>query len=149
MGSFDVVTAFETLEHLLPETIPAALAELARISRRWVVVTIPSFGPRPPLPSGWFAGKVRSERLAHYESLGPEFEGPVPAEDLAVDANGLPLEGHVCIASFQWWRRQFERVGLTAALETDAAAYGLLERAGVGGFFDWMSFRHHGSIPSH
>jgi SAM-dependent methyltransferase len=42
---FDVVTALETLEHLPPEAVPGALAELHRVSAGYVVATIPSFGP--------------------------------------------------------------------------------------------------------
>ena len=37
--SFDVVTCFDVLEHLLPEDHMAALAELRRVSRREVIVT--------------------------------------------------------------------------------------------------------------
>ena len=48
--------------------------------------TIPSFGVNASGPDGHFDGKVRPERLAHYESLGADYGGPVPHEDLAVDA---------------------------------------------------------------
>lgn len=139
--SFDLVTAFETLEHVPPESIPSAIAELVRLARSTVVVTIPSFGPRPPLPSGWFDGKLRAGRAEHYRALGPEYDGPVPLDDLAVDAAGLPLEGHVCIASFRWWRRQFEAAGFTADPATDAWAHRQLEPHGLHGSLDWMTFR--------
>ncbi|MGH9083596.1 MAG: class I SAM-dependent methyltransferase, partial [Acidimicrobiales bacterium] len=84
-GAFDLVTALEVLEHLPPDRVPAALAELRRVASGVLYATIPSFGANPSGPHGHFDGKVRPERLAHYRSLGDDFTGPVPAEDLAVD----------------------------------------------------------------
>jgi SAM-dependent methyltransferase len=140
-GAFELVTAFETLEHLPPDAVPNAIRELARVSAGTVVVTIPSFGPRPPLPSGWLAGKLRGERSGHYDALGPEYDGPIPLEDLARDRDGNPLEGHLTIASFRWWRRQFEAAGLRPDLDLDARAWAGLEAHRLAGFLDWMTFR--------
>ena len=67
-GTFDLVTALETLEHLPPTAVPAAIAELARVARRWVVCTIPSFGPNANGPGGWFQVKVRDDRVAYYHA---------------------------------------------------------------------------------
>ncbi len=39
--SFDVVTCMEVLEHVSAPAYPLALAELARVSRRFVMVTVP------------------------------------------------------------------------------------------------------------
>ena len=54
-------------------------------------------------PSGW----------THYRGLGPDYLGPVPEADLAVDADGQLVEGHLTIASFEWWTEQFARAGFT------------------------------------
>lgn len=140
--AFELVTCFETLEHLPAEAAVRAVAELGRVSSRYVVATMPSFGPRAPLPSGWFGGKVRPERQPGLEALGAAFDGPVEAAALAVDSQGLPLEGHLTIASFRWWRRAFEACGLVHCPEVEVSIYGALTRFNLQGFLDFYVFRH-------
>jgi SAM-dependent methyltransferase len=130
-GDFDVVTALETLEHLPPEAIPAAIAELRRVSRGYLLATIPSFGSNANGPGGWYNGKVRDERLAHYQELGDTFVGPVPNEDLAVDSEGNLLEGHLTIASFGWWTQQFEAAGFERCGEIERRIHPHLARFGL------------------
>src|SRR5262245_56613231 len=55
---FELISCFEILEHLPPERVPEALEELARVCGGHLLATIPSFGPNPHGPSGWFPGKV-------------------------------------------------------------------------------------------
>ncbi len=69
-ASFDVVSVLETLEHLPPDQVPQAIAELRRVCGGFLYATIPSFGPNGgPGPDGFFDNKVRAERLEHYRSL--------------------------------------------------------------------------------
>jgi SAM-dependent methyltransferase len=129
--AFDVVSAFEVLEHLPPQSIPRALAELRRVARRYVVATIPSFGPNPYGPGGWFDLKVKAERLDHYRGLGEAYTGPVPYEDLYRDAHGDPVEGHLTIASFDWWSDQFATAGFVRCGAVERRMHAQIARFGM------------------
>lgn len=130
-GAYELVTALETLEHLPPDVVPAALRELRRITSRYLVATIPSFGPNEHGPGGWFEVKVRDDRVAHYYGLGPDYDGPVPFDDLYRDARGEPIEGHLTIASFRWWARQFEAAGFIRCGATERRIHPHLARFGL------------------
>jgi len=41
-GAFDLVTCFEVLEHLPYEAFPIALREIARVSRKYIIVSVPN-----------------------------------------------------------------------------------------------------------
>jgi SAM-dependent methyltransferase len=133
-GPFDLVTVVETLEHLPPDSIGKALAELRRLTRCHLVATIPSFGPNPSGPDGWLEGKVRPERLSYYRSLGPAYSGPVPYQDLMRDEAGRPVEGHLTICSYAWWQARFEEAGFERRPQLEARLYPHLERFGMKGF---------------
>lgn len=130
-GGYQLVTALETLEHLPPDSVPVALRELCRVTNGYLVATIPSFGPNEHGPGGWFDVKVRPERLDHYRSLGPDYDGPVPYDDLYRDTRGEPIEGHLTIASFRWWTRQFEAAGFVRCGETERRIHPHLARLGL------------------
>jgi len=137
-ASFDVVTAFEILEHLPPERVPDAIAELRRVTGGYLLVTTPSFGPNEHGPDGWFRGKVNWDRLAHYESLDPTYTGPVPHADLLRDERGQPIEGHLTIASFRWWQQRFEEAGFQRHGDLEGRLYVDMERFGRTGW--WCAY---------
>jgi SAM-dependent methyltransferase len=139
--SFEIVTALETLEHLSPPDVPAAIAEIARVTSRWVLCTIPSFGANPNGPGGWFQVKVRDERVAHYESLGADYTGPVPYVDLYRDALGQPIEGHLTVASFAWWAARFADAGLIRCDRTERSIHPELARLGLTKYWNIYVFR--------
>jgi SAM-dependent methyltransferase len=143
-GAFDLVSALETLEHLHPERVDAALAELFRVCSGHLVATIPSFGPNAHGPGGWFQGKVRPERVKHYQGLGHDYPGPVPREDLAVDALGRPIEGHLTIASFEWWRGRFAAAGFVHQPRLEQRIYRDLDRFGLVGWWNLYVFSRPG-----
>jgi SAM-dependent methyltransferase len=140
-GHFDLVTALETLEHLPPTDVPAVIGEIARVAGRWVLCTIPSFGPNRNGPGGWFQVKVRDERVAYYESLGPQFEGPVPFGDLYRDVQGQPIEGHLTVASFEWWTARFADAGLLRCDATERRLHPELARMGLTKYWNLYIFR--------
>ncbi len=43
--SYDVVCAFQVLEHIQFADVPSAIKEMARVSKRYVFVSLPHFGP--------------------------------------------------------------------------------------------------------
>lgn len=140
-GSFDVVTALETLEHLPPEQVPHALAELRRVTRRYVVATIPSFGPNEHGPGGWLNAKIPDERLEHYQALGDGYDGPIPFEDLLRDEHGAPVEGHLTIASFRWWTQRFTEAGFVRCGAVERRMHPHLARFGLTDYWNLYVFR--------
>ncbi|MFA6095710.1 MAG: methyltransferase domain-containing protein [Candidatus Paceibacterota bacterium] len=80
--SFDTTCAFEVLEHLPWDDVPQALSEMARVTKRKVLVSVPHFGPPirfslklPFLPSVSFLLKVPYPKRhvwngQHYWELG-------------------------------------------------------------------------------
>jgi SAM-dependent methyltransferase len=146
-GTFDLVTTLEILEHLPPDRVPIALEELARVCGGYLYATIPSFGPNRSGPDGHFEGKVRPERVEHYRSLGPGYPGPVPEPDLALDADGNLVEGHLCIASFEWWTERFAEAGFTRCVDVEERLYADIQPADLARYWNLYVFRLAGGDP--
>jgi SAM-dependent methyltransferase len=140
-GSYDLLTVLETLEHLPPSAVHHAIEELRRVTRGYIVATIPSFGPNRNGPGGWFNAKVPDERVPHYQSLGPDFRGPVPYEDLSRDARGEPIEGHLTIASFDWWTERFTEAGFLRCDRVERVIHPHLARFGLTKYWNLYVFR--------
>ena len=64
---FDVVCAFEVLEHLPWQQLPQALHELARVTKGTVLISLPHWGRH-------FAWQIR---LPFFKKLGGQFKPPV------------------------------------------------------------------------
>jgi SAM-dependent methyltransferase len=146
-GEFDLVSALEILEHLEPEAVPAAVGELRRVCGGVLYATIPSFGRNASGPDGFFEGKVHPDRLDHYRSLGPDYTGPVPREDLATDAEGQPIEGHLTIASFEWWTDRFAEAGFIRRVDLERRLYEDIEPAGLARFWNLYVLEVPGADP--
>ncbi len=147
-GEFDLVTVLETLEHLPPDRVPVALAELRRVCGAYLYATIPSFGVNASGPDGHFEGKVLPERVEAYRARDDTYQGPVPGADLAVDADGQPVEGHLTIASFSWWTDRFAEAGFTRCLDVEERLYRDIAPAGLAPYWNLYVFRVDGAPAS-
>jgi SAM-dependent methyltransferase len=140
-AAFDLLSVLETLEHLPPERVPVALAELRRVCGGFVYATIPSFGANNDAgPDGHFDGKVLPDRLEHYRALGGGFDGPVPFDDLARDSAGEPIEGHLTISSFGWWTARFADAGFERRPDIEERVYADIAPAGLAPFWNVYVF---------
>ncbi len=143
-GEFELVTCLEVLEHMKPEMITTVIKELNRVSSKYVVCTIPSFGPNQFGPGGWFQVKVRDELVESYYDKGPDYTGPIPYDDIYRDAKGEPIEGHLTLSSFQWWTEQFAAAGFIRCGSTELEIHPLLARLGLSKFWNLYVFRKPG-----
>ena len=139
-GEFELISVLETLEHLPPEAIPGVVRELRRVCGGWLFATIPSFGPNEHGPDGWLNAKVNEDRLAYYQSLGTDYDGPVAYDDLYRDARGDPIEGHLTIASFRWWTRRFEEAGFVRRGDVEARIHPTVAAHGLTDFWNLYAF---------
>jgi SAM-dependent methyltransferase len=146
-GEFELVTALEILEHLPPSRVPVALAELRRVCRGYLYATIPSFGLNRSGPDGHFEGKVRPVRVEHFRGLPSDYSGPVPEEDLEVDAEGHPVEGHLTIASFEWWTARFAEAGFDRLVEVERRLYADIEPCDLAPYWNLYVFATEGARP--
>jgi len=104
---FDLVTCYETLEHLEGDSCRMAMDELTRITKDFLWISTPCLGYNDLyFPPGWPQGKIKKEFVHLYEKE-VDFPDPALLEHLALDRNGFPIEGHVTIASFRWWTENF------------------------------------------
>lgn len=108
-GSFDLVTALETLEHISLKDIEDVVRGAARLTSRWLWATIPSIGHNDFGPDGVVGGKIRDRFLPLYERGVIDLS---PLRHLMLDHMGLPIHGHLIVASFDWWTALFTRHGL-------------------------------------
>jgi SAM-dependent methyltransferase len=140
-GEFELSTCLEVLEHMEPRMIPAVLSEIRRVTSKYVVATIPSFGENEFGPGGWYDVKVRPEKLDDYRAKGASYTGPIPYDDLYRDAADQPIEGHLTMASFAWWTTQFENAGFIRCGKTELQMHKDLARYGQTEYWNLYVFR--------
>ena len=65
----------------------------------------------------------------------------MPEADLATDTEGQPVEGHLTIASFDWWTERFAEAGFTRCPEVERRLYADIEPAELAPFWNLYVFR--------
>ncbi len=106
---FDLVLLMETLEHIPPFDIDRSIEEARRVCSRFIWATIPSIGANRYGSDGITGGKVPERYIPSYE------EGIIdlaPFKHLTQDIHGIPIHGHLIVASYEWWTELFTRHGL-------------------------------------
>ncbi len=100
--SFDLVLCMETLEHLPPDLVARAAGELARVCSGKVLASIPSFGFNDYGPQG----------LPILPGQREDAQADRPFKEITLDEKGRPHHGHLTLATYRWWTRQFADNGL-------------------------------------
>lgn len=105
---FDLVVCTEVLEHFPEELIPRAIAELRRVSRGLLLVSVPTYGPNDFGPYGLkFHLDPENDDWRRDAAAGRAFTR------LDIDEkNGEPRCGHLTHATFRWWTDRFREQGL-------------------------------------
>ena len=137
-GHFDLVLVLETLEHVPPVDMVKAIRELRRVTEKWLCASIPSMGRNPYGHDGTAGGKIKDRYLHLYEDAGYDIDF-APFRHLIVDVNGIPIHGHLTIASFAWWTSLFNQHGFIRRGDKERVINEKLEPAGTGAF-NYMVF---------
>jgi 2-polyprenyl-3-methyl-5-hydroxy-6-metoxy-1,4-benzoquinol methylase len=143
---FDLISAFEVMEHLSPEQVPAVIQRLRKSCDGWLIATVPSIGHNENGYLTCLGGKVRDDRLPYYADLGDSYDGPVPHDDLLRDAQGNPIEGHLTIASYRWWTQQFEAAGFERCAQMEQRLNPIIARFGLAMAWNLYIFKVPGTL---
>ena len=102
---YDLVLALDVLEHLPPEQVPVALANIAAALRPGGIAfaVIPAYGPNEFGPEIF---RLERDSWKRDAALG------IPFLDLPLDDKGRPHLGHLTHATIGWWEGAFARAGL-------------------------------------
>lgn len=102
---YDMVLALDILEHLPPEHVPQAIANLASaLAPRGIFYTVvPAYGPNA---FGSELYPLQYEEWSRDAGLG------IPFRNIPLDDRGRPHLGHLTHATIGWWERAFRRAGL-------------------------------------
>ncbi|MBN2200038.1 MAG: class I SAM-dependent methyltransferase [Candidatus Aminicenantes bacterium] len=101
---YDLVLALDIFEHLPPDFVPRALANLAGalVSRGFLFTVLPAYGPNAFGPELY---PLHLEEWRRDAALG------IPFRNIPLDDKGRPHLGHLTHAAVPWWMEQFRRAG--------------------------------------
>ncbi len=128
---FDALILMETLEHIPPPELDRTLEEIRRLTKRWVLATIPAPGATAFGPGHALLPDMRPI---------PFFEPMVdltPFRSLQRDLYGYPLHGHVTIATQDFWTALFSRHGFARRRRLEESVKEAVDTMRKG---DWIPF---------
>ncbi|MEW6553633.1 MAG: class I SAM-dependent methyltransferase [Actinomycetota bacterium] len=128
-GSFDLLVVLETLEHIPPTDIEKTIRELRRVGSRWLWASTPSMGENLYGPDGIAEGKIQDGYLETYRRNVIDL---APFKHLILDVSGMPIHGHLTIASYAWWTAAFNRWGFVRRGDLEKTVNRDLENARQG-----------------
>jgi SAM-dependent methyltransferase len=103
---YDLILALDILEHLPPDLVPRALANLsgALTAGGRLFTVLPAYGPNDFGPELY---PLHLEEWRRDAGLG------IPFRNIPLDDHGRPHLGHLTHAAIPWWVGEFKAAGLT------------------------------------
>ena len=101
----DLVLTLDILEHLPPEKVPAALANLTALMAPGAILfaVIPAYGPNAFGPELY---------PLKYEGWRRDAAAGIPFRNIPLDDQGRPHLGHLTHAAIGWWEKTMRAAGL-------------------------------------
>ena len=121
-GGYDLILALDILEHLPPDLVPRALANLAvsLSSGGFLFTVLPAYGPNE------FGGELYP---LHLEEWRRDAALGIPFRNIPLDDKGRPHLGHLTHAAIPWWEAAFQRAGLVRLGSVERLLHDRFDRA--------------------
>jgi len=119
---YDLVLALDILEHLPPDLVPRALANLAGVLEPGgrLFTVLPAYGPNE------FGPEIYP---LHLEEWRRDAARGIPFRNIPLDDKGRPHLGHLTHAAIPWWVAAFRKAGLTRLGEVERALHDRFDTA--------------------
>jgi hypothetical protein len=102
---YDLVLCLDILEHLPPDKVPAALANLTALMAPDAILfaVIPAYGPNA------FGAELYPLK---YDEWRRDAAAGIPFRNIPLDDRGRPHLGHLTHATIDWWEKTMRAAGL-------------------------------------
>jgi SAM-dependent methyltransferase len=119
---YDLVLALDILEHLPPDLVPRALANLAGtlVPGGRLFTVLPAYGPNAYGPEIY---PLHLEEWRRDAALG------IPFRNIPLDDKGRPHLGHLTHAAIPWWEAAFRKAGFVRLGEVERVLHDRFDAA--------------------